>query len=43
MTTAALLLLCISLPTSLEARSTKRYLEKESTVDMKNMNHIFVG
>ncbi len=42
-TTAALLLLCISLPTSLEARSTKRYLKKESTVDMKNMNHIFLG
>ncbi len=41
--TAALLLLCISLPTSLEARGTKRYLKKESTVDMKNMNHIFLG
>ena len=41
--TAALLLLCILLPTSLEARGVKRYLKKESTVDMKNMNHIFLG
>jgi len=43
MTTATLLLLCILLPTALEARGVKRYLKKESTVDMKNMNHIFLG
>ncbi len=42
--TAAFLLLCISFPSSLEARhGVKRYLTKESTVDMKNMNHIFLG
>src|SRR5580658_7962380 len=41
--TSALLLLCILLPTSLGARRVKRYLKKESTVDMKNMNHIFLG
>jgi hypothetical protein len=41
--TATLLLLCILLPSSLEARGVKRYLKKESTVDMKNMNHIFLG
>jgi hypothetical protein len=42
--TAVLLLLCISFPSSLEARNgVKRYLTKESTVDMKNMNHIFIG
>jgi hypothetical protein len=42
--TAALLLLCISLPASLEARhKVPRYLNKESTVDMINMNHIFIG
>ncbi len=42
--TAALLLLCISFPHSLEARhGVKRYLTKESTVDMKGMNHIFLG
>jgi len=42
--TAALLLLCISLPASLEARhKVPRYLNKESTVDMSNMNRIFVG
>jgi hypothetical protein len=35
--TAVLLLLCISLPSSLAARG------KESTVDMRNMNHIFLG
>jgi hypothetical protein len=41
---ATLLLLCISLPTSLQARhKVPRYLTKESTVDMKNMNHIFLG
>jgi hypothetical protein len=41
--TAILLLICSSLPASLEARGTKRYLTKESTVDMKNMGHIFLG
>ncbi len=42
--TAILLLLCISFPSSLEARhKVPRYLTKESTVDMKNMNHIFLG
>ena len=41
--TAVLLSLCISFPTSLEARGIKRYLTKESTVDMRNMNHIFLG
>jgi hypothetical protein len=41
---AALLLLCVSLPASLEARhKVPRYLNKESTVDMSNMNHIFIG
>ena len=41
---AVLLVLCISFPPSLEARhAVKRYLTKESTVDMKNMNHIFLG
>ncbi len=42
--TAVLLLFCISFPTSLEARhGVKRYLTKESTVDMKNMDYIFFG
>ena len=41
---AALLLLCVSLPASLEARhKVPRYLTKESTIDMSNMNHIFIG
>lgn len=41
---AALLLLCISLPASLEARhKVPRYLNKESTVDMSKMDHIFIG
>jgi hypothetical protein len=41
---AALLLLSISFPVSLEARhKVPRYLNKESTVDMSNMNRIFVG
>ena len=35
--TSVLLLLCFSSPTSLQARG------KESTVDMRNMNHIFLG
>ena len=39
-----LLLLCISFPTSLAARhKVPRYLHKESTVDMSNRNHIFLG
>src|SRR5207302_11077985 len=39
-----LLLLCISFPVSMEARhKVPRYLNKESTVDMSNMNRIFVG
>jgi hypothetical protein len=39
-----LLLLCICFPTSLAARhKVPRYLNKESTVDMSNMNHIFLG
>ena|ERR1700719_3194233 len=42
--TAALLLLCIFLPASLEARhKVPRYLNKASTVDVSNMNRIFVG
>ncbi len=39
-----LLLLCISFPASLAARhKVPRYLNKESSVDMSNMNHIFLG
>jgi hypothetical protein len=39
-----LLLLCISFPTSLAARhKVPRYLNKESSIDMSNMNHIFLG
>jgi hypothetical protein len=43
--TATLLLLCVSFPLpSLASRhKVPRYLTKESTVDMANMNHIFVG
>ncbi|HTC46540.1 MAG TPA: hypothetical protein VK722_04435 [Candidatus Aquilonibacter sp.] len=41
---AVLLLLCISFPTSLAARhKVPRYLNKESSIDMSHMNHIFVG
>jgi hypothetical protein len=42
---AVLLLLCISSPTHSAAARHKvpRYLNKESTVDMSNMNRIFVG
>lgn len=45
LTTAALLLLCISFPLpSLAARhKVPRFLSKESTVDMSKMNRIFVG
>ncbi len=42
--TAVLLLLCISFPASLEARhKVPRYLNKESSIDMSNMNRIFLG
>jgi hypothetical protein len=42
--TAILLLLCMSLPPSLGARHrVKRYLTKESSVDMKSMDHVFLG
>jgi hypothetical protein len=43
--TAAVLLLCISFPNHSAAARHKvpRYLNKESTVDMTNMNRIFVG
>jgi len=42
---AALLLLCISFPLPSQAARHKvpRFLNKESTVDMSHMNHIFVG
>src|SRR5271157_403953 len=42
---AALLLICIAFPTPSagERHSVPRYLTKESTVDMRNMNRIFVG
>jgi hypothetical protein len=41
---ATTLLFCISFPASLEARHrVPRYLNKESAVDMSNMNHIFLG
>lgn len=45
MITATFLLLCISFPLpSLAARhKVPRYLNKETTVDMSKMNHIFVG
>jgi hypothetical protein len=39
-----LLLLCIAFPTSLAARhKVPRYLNKESIIDMSNMNHVFIG
>jgi hypothetical protein len=42
--TVVLLLVCIAFPSSLWARhAVKQYLTKETTVDMKNMNHIFLG
>ena len=42
--TAALLLLCISFPASLEAHhKVPRYLNKESSIDMSNMKRIFLG
>jgi len=40
----AVLLSSIVFPSHLEARhKVKRYLTKETTVDMKDMNHIFLG
>jgi hypothetical protein len=42
--TAALLLLCISFPSSLEARhGVKEYKNKETAVDMSKMQRIFIG
>jgi len=42
--TAILLWLCISFPTSLAARhKVPRYLNKESSIDMSHMNHVFLG
>jgi hypothetical protein len=45
LTMAVMLLLCVSFPLpSLAARhKVPRYLNKESSVDMSKMNHIFVG
>jgi hypothetical protein len=41
---ATLLVLCAAFPIPASARhGVKRYLTKETTVDMKNMNHIFIG
>jgi hypothetical protein len=42
---AVLFSLCLALPAPLMAgrHSVKEYKDKETTVDMKNMNHIFVG
>jgi len=41
----ALLLLCVACPTPASASryGVKRYMTKETTVDMKNMHRIFVG
>ncbi len=42
---AALLLICFALPAPLMAsrHSVKEYKNKETTVDMRNMNKVFVG
>jgi hypothetical protein len=41
---AVLLLICIAFPTPSAARNgVKRYMTKETTVDMKNMNKVCVG
>jgi len=41
---ATLLLLCTSLPASLEAsHKVPRYLSKESSIDMSHMNRVFLG
>ena len=37
------LLLCVGFQSSLEARGAKRYLKKESTVDMSAMKSVFLG
>ena len=39
----AALLACLGVPSSLEARGPKRYLNKESTADMSAMKTIFLG
>lgn len=39
----AALLICFGLQCSLEARGAKRYLFKESTVDMSAMKNVFLG
>jgi hypothetical protein len=39
----AVVMSCIVFQAPLGARGAKRYLSKESTVDMKNMNRIFLG
>jgi len=42
--TVTLLWLCISFPDSLEAsHKVPRYLRKESSIDMSNMNRVFLG
>jgi hypothetical protein len=42
--TVTLILLCISLPASLEAsHKVPRYLSKESSIDMSHMNRVFLG
>jgi hypothetical protein len=42
--TAALLLVCTSFPASLQAgHKVPRYLSKESSIDMSNMNRVFLG
>jgi hypothetical protein len=37
------LLLCVGFPPSVEARGAKRYLKKESTVDMSASKGVFLG
>jgi hypothetical protein len=37
------LLACVALPPSVEARGAKRYLKKESTVDMSGAKTVFFG
>ena len=43
LTVVAALLACFGLPSSLEARGPKRYLNKESTVGMSAMKNVFLG
>ena len=40
---AMAMIACMVCLPSLEARGAKRYLKKESTVDMSHMNRIFIG